>query len=449
MMKLDKKSNAEPSGQKLFFNTVLLLLATMLIHSAVALYYSSWYRAVILAGKKAPALVELANEAVCSKVDTLRRQLAFLARQPVLKDLQQTDDVENKMLRLRAIITRVTSVAEPFVGFAYNELRSNYHNLLYWAEFPREIMLRILFDTGLFGSKDQFDDFFASQKNYISTDEEMIAEVNVARNIIALLNEFIDVLFARARIFTAFYGQFAASEARLPVDEAGARNFLVAALTDFKDFRAIVLKSFDGTIRTKAYNINPDFIASENEDVRAIASNAAFYGGNVLVEKSKELPLWHIAVPIRNQNREPIACLSALVDLSFLSTLSQTVADAPDQSLTFIDSSGQFISGPNSFSESELGNEVVVAAMGAGARGVFRLSDYDKNNVFMAVKPVASDEYVFIPPWIAVLCGTLFSYGAFADRGILIAVFLLAALGGYALFYSIPGFFKIIVKEQE
>ncbi|HNV68883.1 MAG TPA: hypothetical protein PKO06_04235, partial [Candidatus Ozemobacteraceae bacterium] len=129
-------------------------------------------------------------------------------------------------------------------------------------------------------------------------------------------------------------------------DPRAAENILRASLSDRDLIRSVAVKQLDGQEIISVTEIASSFQMLSNWVKTATRAARSFYAGPVWFEEGLGRPIWNVAVPLRDEEREPFAMLSSQVDLGFLGDMAQKTRLTATSYLLVVDDDGVVIAHP-------------------------------------------------------------------------------------------------------
>lgn len=133
---------------------------------------------------------------------------------------------------------------------------------------------------------------------------------------------------------------------RQPADLAEINRVLAVSLSDRDLIRSLTVRDLQGRRLTGVTEIGDEIDLFTGWMVRAAQANRSFYPGPVLFAEGLGRPLWQMAVPLRDQDRQPFALLTAQVDLGFLADLAGKTRVGQGTHLMVVDEEGVIIGHP-------------------------------------------------------------------------------------------------------
>ncbi len=185
-------------------------------------------------------------------------------------------------------------------------------------------------------------------------------------------------------------------------DPLTAENILRASISDRDLIRSVSVKQLDGQEIIGVTEIAGSFQMLANWVKSATRAARSFYSGPVWFEEGLGRPIWNVAVPLRDEDREPFAMLSSQVDLGFLGDLAQKTRLTSTSHLLVVDDDGVVIAHPKT---SMVANQVnlshsnrAVAEAMRGEEGVQELRLGDTTFV-VAYRSLKKVDAATLPAW--------------------------------------------------
>lgn len=389
-----------------------------------------------MAEARARSVTELGVAAAVKPVLNVKNSLYILSRLPEMRDFKAGGFLVPALkTRCDDLQLFVESLELP-VANAWSVLLDFERSAAYWQEIP-DALLRLFWKITTFQltqSENDIEDFNFVAGSATADDKlRILASAQLVPFTLQLLSTGIDH-------FKFSFNSVAAFIDRLPGFCSARQSMsnpvesLFALMLDEGLLRAIALKNLEGEIivevgDTAVKNVDPD-----SRDCRAIVSGAPFFSGSIFYDQSGHRPVWRVAVPVRDENRNPVACLTALVDISFLSQLAGLMTSGPDR-LIFLERSGVAIGHHDELlvaQQVNLGRSLPLLTQ-VSEKPVFQVVHRNGRTLLLTAASIKLSGFRHLPDWIVCSQMDLTSVTALENYIILICVILLAATGVYVL----------------
>jgi len=129
-------------------------------------------------------------------------------------------------------------------------------------------------------------------------------------------------------------------------DPREVERLLAVSLSDRDLIRTVTVRSLAGKKIVSATEIGDEFDFLTGWIGRVARAGRSFYCGPVFFDEGLGRPLWQMAVPLRDREREPFAMLTARVDLDFLGDLTEKARFGQTAYLMIVDEDGVIIGHP-------------------------------------------------------------------------------------------------------
>lgn len=381
-------------------------------------------------------MLELAGDAAIGPLKNLRHSLALLARMPVLRDFKRGDSFVSALMATRNDLKLLIESYEVEIALGWQAKVSFERSLSWWVEIPDAFLRRV---TMLFAlHKETFaedsEDLFPEMETISEAEHERIlAQTQLVPQSIAalevLLDQFLSPALSAAESLEGYFG----FRNDMLADVSSAENLLAVALNDGL-YRTIVLKNLQGSVIALAGDSDASAIRKDSRDCQAVIRGGAFFSGPTGYDPFLKRPLWWVAVPVRDENRRPIACLAALVDITYLSELAKKLANGHD-SLFFVDRNGVAIGHADDQLVARQVNlrSSLIPVESVEDKSSTRILRLEGRPVFQAAAALKNSEYRYLPDWYVFLHTDLNSFFANEYYLVTVCVILLAATGMYVL----------------
>lgn len=252
----------------------------------------------------------LTAHAVRFFLDGTKNELVYTSRQQQMLQLSTLDSLTDKIntlpYKVNLLVTAFEVEIVDFLKFIY-DLNSTF---IYLKNVPSAFNRLIIGILTMDLEGEHLDESPEESESY--------EEYKIPPDIIShIKNRATDYSRAMARNLSGLVGfvNYFSLFKQVGLADEELTNLLLARSLDTGNIKCIAVKNLEGQELASADLAGISIISSK--DAKAIAKGkSAFDGGVVYGGVGKAF--WWFALPIRNGNREPVACLSAFVDLSKL-----------------------------------------------------------------------------------------------------------------------------------
>ncbi len=421
------------------------LLAVAGIFASVAVFFlaawlSRWPEQLVMAQslQAASGIVGLAAEIAARPAQQTRNTLSLIAKNPELRQIGNASAVLAWQQRIQTDISLLFESYEPFFGHVYDRILAFSHDIEYYSEIPSALMRRLAVVAGIeFPDSDQNDPTNMWRPSELTGDDlrRMSVQTGLVREKMTAVrrlaaescNTWISMALVLEKL--AGYGQQSLR------DVAAVEDYFSAVLND-EMLRAIMLRSLDGKVLALVGDMPFTTMNLDTRDCRAIISGSIFFSGPVGYDSRRRHSIWWVAVPVRDENRNPIACLTAFVDADFLSQAAEKAAEHTDIRLMFSDRSGVVIGHADREVVARQVNmsNVLPSFVNETDRGfTSRFVRYDGKLLLQAGRSVRHGNVRHLPDWYVCYEQNLSGFARQSQFLLTLSVILLAATGMYAL----------------
>jgi hypothetical protein len=437
---------------KVSFLFLRVCVALLFFYAAFWLYHFPQDRLEIGAGASASAAVEFAGESSARAVSGIRNTMNLLARLPVLRQRRRAGMLIAPAAGRIDDFHLFLDSCELVIGQICLDVMQTHDYLVYLGEYPKVALNSVftIFASNRGDSDDSVDAIFSPA---VASGEHLArmrqqtglarGAIDSAKNVLSgAVKTFVPVLLFLEEAFALNHEQAA--------DSAAVENLFAAALGDDL-FRGFMLKSMSGDVVAVAGDDSVFSLARDSRDCRAIAAFSPFFCGPVDYDKKSRRPVWWVAVPVRDSNRNPAGCLAALVDLSFLQRLSVRLFEQYGCRFVMTDARGVAIAHyqPQNVVESvNLDGSATLLKSEVSEKTVFARVRENKLTFIQAARRLKNQDMRFLPDWkifVAVPAAQISGSDKLLLAGLVI---LLAALGVFALSYGFVQLLKYDNKEK-
>ncbi len=389
-----------------------------------------------MAEARSRSVIELGAAAAVKPVLSVKNSLGLLSKLPVMRDFKAGGFLVPALeTRCEDLHLLVRSLELP-VANAWRTFLDLERGVAYWKEIP-DALLRRFFKIAFFQltqSENETEDFDLEAASATEEEQQRIrASAQLVPLTLQLLSQVIDQALQSSRFSAAILDKLpgfcsARNSLSQPVES------LFALILDEGLLRTIVLKNLEGEIISAVGDTDLIEGDPDNRDCRAIVNGVPFFCGPVFYDQYRHRPVWWVAVPVRDENRNPVACLTGLVDISFLSQLAEIMTSGPDR-LIFVERSGVAI---GHHDEQLVAQQVnlgmsLPAVSQVGEKPVLTVFYRNYRTLLLTAASIKTSGHRHLPDWIVYSQVDLTSVSEMETYIILICVILLAATGVYVL----------------
>ncbi len=449
-MKIKDKSAIQKNLQSGAQTQALVILCFGIAALALSIWLYSVPVRVIdgIAAARLETSLNLAADNAVNTVSGLQSYLAFISRMPELKNTLYVDHYAEALNRTKVDFELLMDSFEQDLAHIYQRYLNAVDTFDNFVEMPVALYRRIQADlSGI--DPDEMDDPPAL-KNSLSTTEQMHKQTAAVRNSLELGKAMFGKCLSRVIPVAQFFSQNFSAGKIVAQNSARIENLFAVALHE-KKLQAMVLKDLDGNVIARYGGGVTEKIIADTRDCRAIKSGTSFFCGPVAYDSLAKMPVWWMALPIRNQNREAVSCLSAVVDVSFLSEIARQVYEH-DAELVFVEGRGNII---GSAQESQVEQMVSMHAQLQRIRNWQNVpASYPKirdheGSYFLGGMEFSRDNLRHQPDWKIVGKVSARHLNGSRNYLFLLCVIVLAATGLYALSCSLMRLLNFSLSEDE
>lgn len=394
----------------------------------------------------ATTALELSGEAVARTVVGVRNSLSLMARLPVMRTLKQTGRLVSGMRAIEKDLRLLLDSYEHTIAEVISQANKTHNNLLYYSELPMALYRRLTIGIGLSHDPDGEDEDLSFVDHAPPALEQMRRQTGLTREIIEKIAVLAYKLSDNLRSTSRFIDVLAISNVVTAEDIPAIESLFATGLNDDL-LKALVLKNLHGGVIVQVGAGIADSLSRDNRDCRAIINGSPFFCGPTTYDKTGKRSVWWVAVPVRNEHRVPIACLTALIDLGFLNNLATKFKDDMGFSMIFTDHRHIIIGNSKLQLVAEQVSLNVPPTHAAVKNMPWRILNGPDGRYLQMVKNLNSGDYRFLPQWKIFIKAQLQQSGRPGQFILPLCVILLAAAGLYVLSYGIVRIFIIMNGE--
>ncbi len=385
---------------------------------------------------RSASMSQLAVEVLVKSALATRSSLAVLSRLPVLRNIEVGGVMNSNLAACRDNFDLLVQSLELPVSAIWESFTDFERGMLYWKEIPQALLRRFLLLASFRFYEPFADDVepdFGFRRLTEVDSSQILSQSRLVPESLQLLHGLAVKVYLPARHVAALLDSLPGlnSAGSSAADSAGS---LLALMLDAGQFRAIALRNLHGKIMAMAGAVELIEEFAEMRDCLAIGGGAVFYSGPVFFDRRNNRSVWLVSVPVRDESRQPVACLTAMVDIGFLSQISGKIASGPDR-LFFVDRSGIAIGHEDSdFVASKVNLKASLPALDRVDNTSFqRIVGNGHSAMLQAVTSVKKSGHRHLPDWYVVAHTRINTDDAFSRFIITVCVILLAATGMYVL----------------
>ncbi|HNX74962.1 MAG TPA: cache domain-containing protein [Candidatus Rifleibacterium sp.] len=415
-------------------NTFGIISGLLIFALSFWLYGFPQRQAYIMAQARANSLIELGAAAAVKPVLNVKNSLSLLSRLPVLREISAEGCLSPGIAdRCSDLGLLVESFELPVAEFwrLFTEIQNAVADS---GDVPAALQRRFV-SIMTFGQAGSGDADFSLEMQTASAQERdrILAVTQLVPATLQLFADgvtqfFAPLKFAAATIDTLPGFRSATQRLAHPVEN------LFALMLDGGQLRTLALKNLEGDVLTAVGDVDLVVGDNDNRDGRAVMSGVPFFCGPVLYDQQRHRPVWWVAVPVRDEMRQPVACLSAMVDISYLSQLAEIMTSGPDR-LIFAERSGVTIGHHDEqlvAQQVNLGRSLL-PALQADDKPISTVVRRNYRVLLQTAASIKISGQRYLPDWFVYSQVDLTSISETESFIILICVILLAAGGVYVL----------------
>ncbi|MBU1106541.1 MAG: cache domain-containing protein [Candidatus Riflebacteria bacterium] len=388
--------------------------------------------------QEARGIVTLAVDVATRPAQQIRTALALMAKNPELRRLKSRSVLLSQKQKLQMDLSYLLDFYEPIIGRIYEDILGYEHDLNYLNELPMALLRRFAMNVGILtDSEDSVSPVGLLLPVRLDAGDigRMVQQTRFVREKLSYLQHsladsgtFWFELLLRIEGLVGF-GQLVVA------DTAAVEDFFSAALND-DIFRTLMLKSLDGSVLVAAGDVAGNDLNPDARDCRAIRGGSIFFSGPVGYDMRRKMPLWWVAVPVRDENRNPVACLSAFIDAGFLSEAAEKASQKSGIKLIFAERSGAVIGHEDRQMVAQRVNlSKTMPSFASEADNGFtsRFMRHGSRLFLQAGKSVSYENVRHLPNWYVCYEKDLTQIAHESEFLLTVSVILLAATGMYVL----------------
>lgn len=393
-------------------------------------------QARLVAEARSQAIIQIAVAAAARPAVNVKNSLTLLARLPVLRQFNTGRRLVEDIGEWRSDFTLLLESFEAPLASMWQEFIDAGRGLEWWQSIPDAALMRF-WSLGTFGCLQFENEEDQPPFGLVSISEEEHARISLMAGIVPetmrWLTAGFDHFFVPLSQTLKFAGMLPGLYSSGDQPATPVQN-LLALMLDDGQIRALALKNLSGNILAVAGDAELFASDPDDRDCRTIKGGVPFFCGPVTYNQQQKRPVWWVAVPVRNEFRQPVACLSAMVDVSYLSEMADKTSSGPD-SLVFTERSGVAIGHHDPQIVAQQVN-LSAALLPIAEIEEKPISGVARRNDRVLLQTAASLKHSglrYLPDWYIFIQTDLTHENYLDDYLILLCVILLAATGVYVL----------------
>ncbi len=393
-------------------------------------------QARLVAEARSQAIIQIAVAAAARPAVNVKNSLTLLARLPVLRQFNTGRGLVEDIGEWRSDFTLLLESFEAPLASMWQEFIDAGRGLEWWQSIPDAALMRF-WSLGTFGCLQFENEEDQPPFGLVSISEEEHARISLMAGIVPetmrWLTAGFDHFFVPLSQTLKFAGMLPGLYSSSDQPATPVQN-LLALMLDDGQIRALALKNLSGNILAVAGDAELFASDPDDRDCRTIKGGVPFFCGPVTYNQQQKRPVWWVAVPVRNEFRQPVACLSAMVDVSYLSEMADKTSSGPD-SLVFTERSGVAIGHHDPQIVAQQVN-LSAALLPIAEIEEKPISGVARRNDRVLLQTAASLKHSglrYLPDWYIFIQTDLTHENYIDDYLILLCVILLAATGVYVL----------------
>lgn len=393
-------------------------------------------QARLLAEARSQAIIQIAAAAAARPAVNVKNSLTLLARLPALRQFDAGRGFAEGIAEWRSDFALLLESFEAPLASMWQEFIDVGRGLEWWQSIPDAAMMRF-WNLGTFGCLQFESEEDLPPFGLVSISEEEHARISLMAGIVPetmrLLSAGFDQFYVPVSQAVKFIEMLPGLYAGGASTTAPIQN-LLALMLDDGQLRALAIKNLSGNLL--AVTGDAELFGSEpdDRDCQTIKSGVPFFCGPVIYDQQQKRPVWWVAVPVRNEQRQPVACLSAMVDINFLSEMAEKTDSGPD-SLVFTERSGVAIGhhDPQIVSQQVNLSAALLPIAEIEEKPISGIARRNDRVLLQTAASLKRSGLRHLPDWYIFIQTDLSHENSLDDYLILLCVILLAATGVYVL----------------
>lgn len=435
-----------------------ILLHMLLICTCIALIvFSTAYYKIrennkdLVATLAAKSILDLSFGNITDTVSSIKRSLLLISRIPVMREFKSDDFFTHLAINKINNINLALESYAPLVGLSYYEYIKTGNNMVYWGELALATMRRILISLGFPLTTDE-DERKSIINPLMSTENNKFKkQTDFANTLVNKAKDIVNKVLSSIQLVAHYIDSLSGLKRINLVDPKGAENLMATNLENENHIVSTEIRTFDGAYQAGVSELSSLSNLSNNQ-LRKSKFNQPFLSGPVSFKENTAKLLWNVFVPLRNRQRETIAYISSLVDLSFLNKIAKAGSFNKNISLFFVDESGTVI-GHKDYSKVinqvnlKHSNRAVKKAM-SGKSNCSIENIYGKKHI-VAYRPLHQFASVDNPKWAMILIAKSESFTGQGGILMSLSLIVLAVMALYVLFYTARNLMILLYEEND
>lgn len=400
---------------------------------------------------------EFASAGIREVLLSAESYITLLSKMPFLRKFDQTETLGLEIDLLKEEANDWTDAYQFEIGFAYQRFLLLQRTMVYWSELPKAAIRRIAYeflpsweDEENLSETDDANGLFSTPELSKAELERIHRETVFARNLVHSLKALINSLLEPLHRFVRFFGSIANFGHTMLVEKNETEKFLSVATNNRGIIAGIDVTNVYGKSQLDFSKTGISNEIDASEICRALESGRSFWNGPVTFNEKDGRSYWQVAVPIRSRFREFKGCVRAAIDLNFLSDWFGVFSSASGTEMLVLDK--DFVTIASSSSDRKrnqvsFAKAIFYAKSGPDISGSSPKMTKLAEGETILLQPISKFRASNLPEWKVLVVRHALSEDEFYEMLAMFALIILAAVGGYVLFYCAVQLINLYEEE--
>lgn len=387
-------------------------------------------------------ILNLASESASNYFAGIRNEITLLAKKSEIYKIRKSGFVKKILEEYKENTDVFAASLEVEISLLFNYISDWNETFDYLKDLPKaseRLVYKILSfydeDSFLDGTPEEVESFYSSGAAF---------DYKSVFGIIEFIKETSGFIFNLSEVFAEFVDKFVFLSKSLP-HNSDLTNRVLAMGVDNGSIKSLIIKDKTGE-EVASYNID-SVICNSDKDIKHIMKGFSFFGGEVCYNKKGD-PFYWTAVPLRDEERETVGCLTAFADMSFLSETANRNNEFFE--ITYLDKNGIIVGSADKTKVKNQVNGFDYYGLNKNEPTVFCqkiIKNKEGQKVFQNSTALKTNQGTYAPNLFVVVETYLFKYLNDFYYTCILTVIILSSVGIYFLSVAGLGWLGLVCRE--
>lgn len=388
-------------------------------------------------------ILNFASESILNHFTGIKNEMTLLAKKSEIYKIKKSGFVKKIIDEYEDNTYIFAGSLEVEISLLLNYISDWNETFDYLKDLPKAFE-RLIHKTLSFYDEDEFLDGTQEEIESFNSSGAAFDHKSVF-GIIEFINETSGFVFNLSKLFAEFVDRFVFLSKSLP-HNPDLTSRVLAMGVDNGSVKSLIIKDETGE-EVASYNID-SVICNSDKDIKHIMKGYSFFGGEVCYNQ-KGTPFWWAAVPIRDEERETVGCLTAFIDMSFLSETA--IKNNKFFDITYLDKNGIIVGSADKTKVKNQINGFDYYDLNKNESTAFRykiVKNSEGQKVFQSSIGLKANHGNYVPNLFVVVETYLFKYLNDFYYACILSVIVLSMAGIYFLSVGGLGWLNLVCREN-